>query len=310
MSTAPSDANPDAPNEPTVDEGLPNGPGPTVRAIARPTWPLKAVSGLRLLASIGLLAAGLASCGHATTSGRSTLATSSPGSPAETRVVGLGDSVAAAAGCACTSFVQLLGDDVRRHTGRPNHTDNFARNGLDTAGLLAQLKDPAVATAVAHADLVTVTIGANDFGTAESDYFAGTCGGSDGLDCFRTTLPTLHANLTAVLDRIKTLAAGHPVGVRVTNYWNVFEDGEVAQENHGDAFVRDSNQLTREANAVICDAAHRAGDLCVDLDTAFNRASPGGDPTSLLAPDGDHPDQAGQDLIAATVAAAGYAPLR
>jgi lysophospholipase L1-like esterase len=225
-------------------------------------------------------------------------------------VVGLGDSVAAAAGCACTSFVQLLGDDLQRHTGRPNHTDNFARNGLDTAGLLAQLKDPAVAAAVAHADLVTVTIGANDFATAENDYFAGTCGGSDGLDCFRTTLPTLDANLTAVLQRIRALAAGHPVGVRVTNYWNVFEDGEVAQEKHGDAFVRDSNQLTREANAVICDAAHRAGDVCVDLDAAFNHASPGGDPTSLLAPDGDHPNQAGQDLIAATVAAAGYAPLR
>ena len=140
MSTAPSDANPDAPTEPTVDEGLPDGPEPAGHPIARPTWPLKAVTRLRLLLLVGLLAAGLASCGHAATSGRSTLARSSPGSSSETRVVGLGDSVAAAAGCACTSFVQLFGDDVQRHTGRPNHTDNFARNGLDTAGLLAQLK--------------------------------------------------------------------------------------------------------------------------------------------------------------------------
>jgi lysophospholipase L1-like esterase len=268
-----------------------------------------AVTGLRSLFLIGLLAAGLVSCGHAPTTRRSTLAKSSPGPSAETRVVGLGDSVAAAAGCACTSFVELFGDDVEHHTGRPNYTDNFARDGLDTLGLLAQLKDPAVAEAVARADLVTVTIGANDFATAESDYFAGTCGGSDGLDCFRTTLPRLHANLNAVLDRIRALAAGHPVGVRVTNYWNVFEDGEVAQEKHGDAFIRDSNQLTREANAVICDATDRAGDVCIDLDTAFNHASPRGDPTSLLAPDGDHPNQAGQDLIAATVAAAGYAPV-
>jgi lysophospholipase L1-like esterase len=162
---------------------------------------------------------------------------------------------------------------------------------------------------VAHADLVTVTIGANDFAMAQSDYFAGTCGGGDGLDCFRTTLPSLHANLTTVLDRIRTLAAGHPVGVRVTNYWNVFEDGEVAQQRHGDAFVDDSDQLTQEANAVICDAAGRAGAVCIDIDTAFKRASPGGDPTGLLAPDGDHPNQAGHELIAATVAAAGYAPL-
>jgi lysophospholipase L1-like esterase len=71
---------------------------------------------------------------------------------------------------------------------------------------------------VAHADLVTVTIGANDFAGAEGDYFAGTCGGGDGLDCFRTTLPDLRANLTAILDRIRALAAGRPIEVRVTNY--------------------------------------------------------------------------------------------
>ena len=276
----------------------------------RPGNRIPVATGLRLLIVIGFLAAGLLSCAHGSTSGGSTALNRAPNQPAETRVVGLGDSVPAAAGCACTSFVELLGRNLGQHTGRPNHTDNYARNGLDTTGLLTQLQDPGVAEGVAHADLVTVTIGANDFAGAEDDYFAGTCGGGAGLDCFRTTLPRLHANLTAVLDRIRALAAGHPVGVRVTNYWNVFEDGEVGQEQHGDAFVHDSNQLTREANAVICDAAEHAGDVCIDLDTAFTRASPDGDPTSLLAPDGDHPNQAGHDLIAATVAAAGYAPLR
>jgi lysophospholipase L1-like esterase len=275
----------------------------------QPSNRIPVATGLRLLFLIGFLAAGLLPWAHAPTSGGSTAVNSSPNPPVATRVVGLGDSVPAAAGCACTSFVELFGHDVGQHTGRPNHTDNDARNALDTAGLLAQLQDPTVAKEVAHADLVTVTIGANDFATAQRDYFAGTCGGGDGLECFRTTLPSLRANLTAVLDRIRTLAAGHPVGVRVTNYWNVFEDGEVAQQQHGDAFVRDSDQLTQEANAVICDAALRAGAVCIDLDTAFKRTSAAGDPTGLLASDGDHPNQAGQKLIAATVAAAGYAPL-
>jgi lysophospholipase L1-like esterase len=270
---------------------------------------ISVATGLRLLIVIAFLAAGLLSYAHASTSGGSTAVNRAPNSSAETRVIGLGDSVPAAAGCACTSFVQLFGHNLGKHTGRPNHTDNYARNGLDTTGLLAQLQDPGVAEVVAHADLVTVTIGANDFARAEGDYFAGTCGGSDGLDCFRITLPDLRGNLTAILDRIRALAAGRPMGVRVTNYWNVFEDGEVAQEKHGDAFVRDSDQLTQEANAVICDVADRAGDDCIDVYTAFKRAAPGGDPTSLLAPDGDHPNQAGHELIAATVAAAGYAPL-
>ena len=54
--------------------------------------------------------------------------------------------------------MELFGDDVSKHTGRPNHTDNHAENGLDTVGLLAQLQDPTVAGSVARADLVTVTM--------------------------------------------------------------------------------------------------------------------------------------------------------
>jgi lysophospholipase L1-like esterase len=75
------------------------------------------------------------------------------------------------------------------------------------------------------------------------------------------------------------------------------------------AGCRSCTWATQEANAAICDAADRAGDVCVDVDRAYKQASPGGNPTRLLAPDGDHPNQAGHDLIAATVAAAGYAPL-
>ncbi len=49
----------------------------------------------------------------------------------------------------------------------------------------------------------------------------------------------------------QALAAGHPVGVRVTNYWNVFEAGQVAQKRYGDAFLRDSDQLTQAGHALI-----------------------------------------------------------
>jgi lysophospholipase L1-like esterase len=42
---------------------------------------------------------------------------------------------------------------------------------------------------------------------------------------------------------------------------------------------------------------------------AFHEAAVDGDLTTLLAPDGDHPNQAGHDLIATTIAAAGYAPV-
>jgi hypothetical protein len=69
-------------------------------------------AGLRWLSVVGLLAVGLLSCAHPSTSGGSTAAGSSPSPSVETRVVGLGDSVPAAAGCACTSFVELFGHDA------------------------------------------------------------------------------------------------------------------------------------------------------------------------------------------------------
>jgi lysophospholipase L1-like esterase len=205
--------------------------------------------------------------------------------------------------------VVLFGDDVQHHTGRPNQTDNFAKNGLDTQGLLNQLDTRDVASAVSHADLITVTIGANDFSAARDDYAAGTCGGPEGLDCVQDELPLLRSNLTAILQRIRSLAGTHPLGVRVTNYWNVFEAGEVARDKYGDAFPAQSDRLTQEANAIICEVTVKAGDTCIDVYSAFKKAGPQGDPTSLLAPDGDHPNQAGHDLIADTIAAAGFAPL-
>lgn len=83
----------------------------------------------------------------------------------------------------------------------------------------------------------------------------------------------------------------------------------MANEKYGDAFPAQSDRITREANAVVCDVARHAGDGCIDVCTAYREASPDGEPTALLAPDGDHPNQAGHDLIARTIAAAGYAPL-
>ena len=265
------------------------------------------MSRLRVHHALGAVLMFVAAATACSTSDHQASTSTSPS--AETHLVGLGDSVPAAAGCSCTSFVTIFGDDIRRHTGRPGVTENLARNGLDTEGLLRQLDDPAVQRTVAGADLLTVTIGANDFGPARDEFFAGACGGPDGLDCVRTALSRLRENLSAVLTRIRALAAGHPLGVRVTNYWNIFEVSEAANEKYGDAFPSQSDRITREANSVICDVARHAGDVCIDVYTAYREASPTGEPTALLAPDGDHPNQAGHDLIARTIAAAGYAPL-
>jgi lysophospholipase L1-like esterase len=86
--------------------------------------------------------------------------------------------------------------------------------------------------------------------------------------------------------------------VLVTDYWNVFTDGDVARSTGGQAQVDWSADVTAAANQQICAAARSAGDVCVDLVPVFK---PGGsDPTPLLAADGDHPNAAG---VQATVRA-------
>jgi lysophospholipase L1-like esterase len=88
----------------------------------------------------------------------------------------------------------------------------------------------------------------------------------------------------------------------VTNYWNVFEDGDVGTAENGGSFQSWSDLLTRAANAQICEAARRGGATCVDLYSPF-KGDGSKNPTSRLAADGDHPNAAGHQLIASALLA-------
>jgi lysophospholipase L1-like esterase len=282
----------------------------------RPSWarPTAALPAVLLAAPLALAAGCAPTDAHAAPPAPATARPSPHGgtggtgaTPATWNLVGLGDSVPVGSNCRCTDFVHLLGQQVQHDTGKPVTTTNLAEASQDSAGLLAQLQDsPETVRAVAAADEVTVTIGANDFAVARSDYFAGDCGGADGLDCFRAELPALRDNLTRILARIHQLGRPHPPAVRVTNYWNVFEDGEVARDTRGDAFMADSDQLTRIANDLICQVTRQAGGVCVDTYTPFKGQGGKNDPTGLLADDGDHPNAAGHRLIAQVLARSGH----
>ncbi|MCU7729125.1 SGNH/GDSL hydrolase family protein [Actinoplanes sp. KI2] len=232
------------------------------------------------------------------------VATPSPASAAETkspyRVVGLGDSVPAGSACDCASYVSLVGRHEARRMGRDAVVSNLAEGGLTTAGLLDQLADAAVRRRVAAADLVIITVGANDFDTGS---VADDSCGAPGLDCFRSTLQRQAARLDAVLDRVDALLGDRSAAVLVTGYWNVFLDGDVAAAR-GDAYVRNSVALTRAENDQIAAAARGGGATYVDLYTAFKGADGTKNDTALLAGDGDHPDAAGHREIADAVESA------
>lgn len=232
-----------------------------------------------------------------------------PGRPHLT-VVGLGDSVPAGAACSCEDYVHLYGERLARDVGAGVTVDDRAQGGLDTAGLLRQLSPgSATSSAVARADVITVTAGANDFAAALGSYLAGSCGGPTAMDCLFNEVPVMQRRLTAVLERVRALTAGRRVALRVTDYWNVFEDGQVASDRFGDEYVRDTSSFTRAANTAICAAAAAVQAPCIDLYPVFKGADGGKDPTHLLAADGDHPSAEGQRVIAEALARVGYAPV-
>ena len=100
-----------------------------------------------------------------------------------------------------------------------------------------------------------------------------------------------------VFKQVGTLLAGRSATVLVTGYWNVFLDGDVAAIRGVD-YMRNSIALTRAENTQIAAAARAQQDTYVDIYTPFKGDSGAENDTSLLAPDGDHPNAAGHHTIA------------
>jgi lysophospholipase L1-like esterase len=277
---------------------------------------VRIVTGLVLATALGACAAGgadpalpevaptsssAASSPPSTTAG-TTSATTASASPTTTAgprlVVGLGDSVTAGTACGCTDFVRLYAAMLGERTGHPVRPVNLGVGGLTTASLSDQLSTPAVTASLAGADVVVVTIGANDLSPLVGRWQRSGC----GTTCVDQASRAAGAGLAAALARVRRATPAH-ARILVTTYWNVFEDGDVADADFGPGFAGWSDAVTRSANAAIRTAATADGDQVVDLYEPFEGE---GDrnPTALLADDGDHPNAAGHRLIARTLLAA------
>lgn len=203
------------------------------------------------------------------------------------RLVVLGDSVPAGWACTCPGF----GADLATHESAA--LTNDAVPGLTSQGLLDQLNTPEVITALGSATLVTVTVGANDF----LDSRAVDAGCAD-LSCYRPTVAQLANTMGLVMARISALT--HPdTKVVLTGYWNVFRDGTVGTQQ-GTTYVATSDALTRTVNASLARVAAAYEDIYTDLYAPF-KGNGTADDTDLLSDDGDHPNTAGQAVIASAI---------
>jgi lysophospholipase L1-like esterase len=224
----------------------------------------------------------------------------SPSRSGPYRVVGLGDSVPSGFACDCVSYVSLVGQYEAARENTTAAVSNLAEPGLTTSDLLDQLKDSSVRRQIAAADLVIITIGANDFDTGSVGDES--CS-APGLDCFQSTLQEQATQLTSAFKEVDGLLGDDPATVLVTGYWNVFLDGDVAATRGAD-YVRNSNALTVAENAQISAIGQAQAETYVDIYTPFKTTSGTGDDTALLAADGDHPNAAGHRTIAQALEAA------
>lgn len=235
-----------------------------------------------------------------TTTASPAVPASSTGSDDPIRMVGFGDSVMAGAGCDCDDFLTQAADRLESTTGRTVDAINNSANGETSAEVLTGLRtDDAYRAEIGRADVVVLIIGANDLGPVLDSWVDDDC----DRGCYHPEVEAMGDRLSAILtlvDRAKQPSAP----VFVLSYWNVFEDGDVGAADYDDGYLSWSDEVTRDANATICEAADLADATCVDLYKPFKGTDGTDDPTRLLADDGDHPNAAGTALIAAEVVAA------
>jgi acyl-CoA thioesterase-1 len=188
-------------------------------------------------------------------------------------VVTFGDSVPAGTACGCTPFPDLYASRIGATS------DNLSEPGFTSQDVRQQLETAKAEAAVRAANVVLVMAGANDLAPAFDT----------GDGSYAGPAAQVEQNVSAVVAAVHTLRPA--AAVLVFGYWNVVEDGDVGRADYGDDGVAEAATATRYCNDALRAAA--AGARYVDTTAAFK-----GDPTGLLAADGDHPNAAGHRAIA------------
>jgi lysophospholipase L1-like esterase len=232
-------------------------------------------------------------------------------------LLALGDSIAynSTADCsACTGYVDQYGEALSAATGEQVEVVNMSRHdGLTSTGLLESLSDPTLRDRVAAADAITVSIGFNDAPMlVPDDPCDGNAAQSDlgGYTdtCIKQWAASFGERYAGILHEIADLRQGKPTLLTVID---VFDQWRGFDGNAPDftAHIAVVTSILEQQNAEICRAAAQYGALCADVHTAFNGAQHDRPSGALLGPDYAHPSQAGNDLIATTLAELGFAPL-
>lgn len=259
-------------------------------ALERAGWPvgerLTAPVSIRASASLLLLVVlGAAACGGiggtasvptaSSPRADATIVPTAPSTPSPRTItyVAFGDSWPFGGHCnGCRPFPVLVRDGLAEATGGEIKFLNDVTNGGTAANLALEMaKIAKIRADIAAADIIVIAIGGNDFEPAFEASAAGTCGGADDLDCFRSVRDTLRAAYEAMLAEIDSLRAGKPTAVRMVTTSNEFLADPGLIEIFGPDFGAKGGvavtAMNRDAQCEVA-AAHHA--VCIDLGLALN----------------------------------------
>ncbi|MHB8511966.1 MAG: SGNH/GDSL hydrolase family protein [Actinomycetota bacterium] len=218
-------------------------------------------------------------------------------------VVGLGDSVMSGWACECQTFLELYTDAISSKTHVRGAWTNFGALAQTSQDVLLSLETSSeVQSAVAQANIVAITVGANDF---PPNHYLTSC---PGLTCYKARAFTLRRNLIAIFHQIKALRNNQPTVVRITGYWEIWKDGDAGRAL-GQHYMFVNDFITHRINTIIFHAALDSGVGFVDLYGPFHGGKARLDDTGLLASDGDHPNAGGHYVIAQALLRSGLQPL-
>jgi len=185
--------------------------------------------------------------------------------------VALGDSWPFGAHCGgCTPFPELYARALE--SAGPVVFEDLTLDGGTTSDLVAMLDAAdAVREDVAEADVVVISVGGNDMEMSGPDWLAGTCGGPDGMTCWRRLARSWERNMGRLLDRVAELREDRPTAVRVLSAANEFLSDEGLLRDFGKDFGREEGAtIMAWQKRAFCRAAGERQMKCLDLRPVLN----------------------------------------
>lgn len=155
--------------------------------------------------------------------------------------VALGDSLTQQPGGFAEQYTAYLDADLRTTTT----LTNLGQSGWTSSFLLTAVQsDERFRAAIREADLITVEIGLNDWGTARSWYLDPSKGCYQDLNCFRTFTDQFKANVDATLTEIRQLNPSSTLAILVMDLYYAHIETDQQSGNYAlfDPYMREMNE--------------------------------------------------------------------